>query len=380
MSNSNGSKGAFGELISVGLTPVIQLKFPYLINPNTTTKTTTNGGLGIVENGMMKISTSTATNGSCSVVSKDVLNYRAGQGLRIRFTASFTTGVANSLQEVGYGDNTDGLFFGYNGANFCIFRRVNGEDNVTNMSSWSEYKNLISRFSSFDPTKLNVYQIVAQWLGAGMINFYVENSLTGDFMLVHSIPYTSLYNVPSIYNPSLPIRYNVINTGNNTDLIIKSASCAGFLEGNETNVNYINYSINNNKTGITTETNILTLKNTSLFLTKTNRIVLKVNLLSLASEGTKPVLFKMYKGATLGGTPSYTDIDTGNCPLQYDTAGTTVTGGREIYSASLAKSDSHNIDFSDFHYHIEPNETITISATSSANTEAFVSVVIEVED
>ena len=171
MANINGSRGAFGELIHAELTPQIQVKFPYLVNPRKLTTTTANGGTATIADSMMNIQTSTAVNGACTVVSKDVINYHAGQGVRIRFTAAFTLGRASSSQEVGYGDATDGFFFGYSGATFGVIRRTNGNDTFTAITAWSEYNTLQSKQSDFDPTYLNVYEIIIQWLGAGMIYF-----------------------------------------------------------------------------------------------------------------------------------------------------------------------------------------------------------------
>ncbi len=116
---------AFGETSVVELSPVVQLQFPYNLNTDLL-EIRDNGGTASVVNNKANISTGAGANQSSTILSKTPIKYNPGQGALIRFTALFTTGVANSTQYIGVGNSTDGYFVGYEGDAFGILRRRGG--------------------------------------------------------------------------------------------------------------------------------------------------------------------------------------------------------------------------------------------------------------
>jgi hypothetical protein len=78
--------------------------------------------------GRLRLQSNTNAAGNASYSSRRAAKYRPGQGITARFTAAFTTGVANSTQIVGVGNATNGYFFGYNGTAFGICHRNGGAD------------------------------------------------------------------------------------------------------------------------------------------------------------------------------------------------------------------------------------------------------------
>ena len=117
---------AFGEVSVAEPTPVVQVQFPYNINTDIW-ETRNNNGSSSVINNMANLSTGAGTNQSSTIITRNFLKYNPGQGALVRFTALYTTGVANNTQWVGIGDSDDGFFFGYNGATFGILRRQGGK-------------------------------------------------------------------------------------------------------------------------------------------------------------------------------------------------------------------------------------------------------------
>lgn len=115
---------AFGELLVAELTPIVHLSYPYNINTNIVEERS-NGGSASVSGGLLTVSTGAGANQSSMVLSKIPLKYNAGTGALFRGTAVFTTGVANSHQQIGVGGHFDGFFFGYQAANFGL-KRVHG--------------------------------------------------------------------------------------------------------------------------------------------------------------------------------------------------------------------------------------------------------------
>ena len=222
---------------------------------------------------------------------------------------------------------------------------------------------------NLDVTKGNVYQINFQWLGFGLIEFSIEDAATGRFVPVHQIKYANSNTVPSLLNPSFPILWKVENTTNTTNITLKGASCVGEVEGKIVYLGPTN-AIGNTKTNVTTTlTNIITIRNKSTYQTLTNRTPINILKYSVSVDGTKPAEFQIVKNTTLGGTPSYTDISTNTSVIEYDTAGTTLTGGQSIDFGSLGStgniSEGGQVTTDII---ILPGETLTLAVNATQST------------
>lgn len=366
---------AFGELLVANTTPKVLIHFPYNINTDIVTKTENASGTVTQSGQLAVISSGAATSSNASLQSNQVLEYHPGMGALARFTAIFTTGVAGNTQVAGVGDTTDGYFFGYNGTSFGIMSRVGSSDTWIPQSQWNGNAMLGNEkfMQTIDPTKGNVYQIRYQWLGFGQIEFYIENEISGQFELVHRIRYANQNTVPSTNNPTFPFYAASLNTTNNTAVTVKIGSIGLYIEGIENTAGETRNAIDNTKT-ISTETNILTIRNKSTFASKTNRVYVQPDFLSAASEGTKPVTLRIYVNATLGGVPSYTDISTNTSVIDYDTAGTTITGGTLVAVFTLAKSDNVEQAFREFNFRLAPGQTMTFAAESTASNDVSVGI------
>ena len=380
-------RGAFGELEAVNPTPVVQADFIYNVNADMVDSTVTGSGTITQASAMVVLQTTAATSSSAKVETKRFLKYRPGQGAHVRGTALFTTGVANSEQLFGTGDSQDGLFFGYNGTSFGIMTRNNSVDTWVAQASWNKDKmdgtngSINPTGQTLDPTKGNVYQISFQWLGFGYIEFALEEAATGRFVPIHAIAYANANTVPSLLNPSFPILWSVENTTNNTNITVKGASCVGEVEGKIVYLGPTN-AIGNTKAGVTTTlTNILTIRNKGTFQSLTNRTPIVPLKYSIAVDGNKPAEFQLVKNATLGGTPAYTDISINTSVVDYDTAGTTVTGGKVIDFGTLGATGSANESgTATTDILVLPNDTITIAVRATATTTDATVAIRWVED
>lgn len=123
--NVTNQQTAFGELSFAELTPVVQLQFPYIVN-SALIDTKLNNGTAAIDNHRLKLSTGSGANRGAIMASRTPIKYNPGQGGLARFTTIYTTGVANSTQIHGIGSESDGYFFGYNGATFGVLRRTGG--------------------------------------------------------------------------------------------------------------------------------------------------------------------------------------------------------------------------------------------------------------
>ena len=475
-------KTAFGELAIAEPTPTVQLQFPYNINTDIIEKRENNAGTITQADGMAVMQSGASANSAAHLLSRIPIKYNPGQGVVVRFTALFTTGVANSIQVAGVGEVGDGLFFGYNGTAFSILRREKGVPEIQTLTvttgavtatgnitinldgvaklvavtsgdsarevavkiadadfsdtglgwsatvnnatvifkAWSD-GNKVGTFSlvdtdttgavgsfaetvagvsttnnwtaqaswsedtfdgngpsdvTLDPTKGNVYQIRYQWLGFGLISFYIEDPDDGEYHVVHRIKYANANTEPSLQNPTLPLHIMSKNTSNTTNLTVKTSSMAGFVEGKNAELSVLHAESNNITNLTTTELPILSIKNRIVHQSTLNRVEVKPEFLALATESTKPIIFRIRLNPTLTGTPAFGDVDAATSVMATDTAASGVTGGREFLTTVLGKTDSEIIPLHDLDKRLVPGDVlvITAEATSGSGQEVTVSL------
>ncbi len=130
-----GQVTAFGEPLAISPTAVIQLDAIYGVTTDVVQLYT--NGTGSVANavaGMFQVSSGTTQGGYGVLRSKRFVRYRPGQGVVSRFTAAFTTGVANSLQLAGLANQENRVSFGYDGDRFGIVRSTGGKATILLMT------------------------------------------------------------------------------------------------------------------------------------------------------------------------------------------------------------------------------------------------------
>lgn len=122
-----GQASAFNEVLTAEPTPLIQLQFPYSVNPRLITALTAGTGAATVANSLLTCTTGGTTASDCLTRSVEAAKYHPGQGALVRFTAIFdAAGAAGTEAIIGIGNEEDGFFFGYNGTEFGILHRCLG--------------------------------------------------------------------------------------------------------------------------------------------------------------------------------------------------------------------------------------------------------------
>lgn len=121
---------AFGDFVTAELVPFIQATAVYNKLPANMRTYTATGGSATLSNGEFVCQTGTSVGGYGVIRSVRSVNYKGGMSARFRGTGRFTTGVANSLQGVGFFNVGDALLFGYNGTDFGIIHQHHGLQEV----------------------------------------------------------------------------------------------------------------------------------------------------------------------------------------------------------------------------------------------------------
>lgn len=403
---------AFGDMVSHQYTPISQFDFVYGgggangIYPSThQIGVTSSAGAGssvlagsagesrlVLTSGTAAGSATTVPSGGfAQFVSQKIVRYRAGQSVLVRFTVVFGVGVAGNVQIAGAGNTVDGYFFGYNETSYGILHR-RGSSDTDPVAGWIPQTTWnVDRCdggpAATNPSGFNinaqlgnVYQIRYPYLGFGPIKFYVLDKSTSLWVLCHIIQYPNSQTVVQITNPGLQFyaaTYNKVAGSASSTMMLGSAGA--FLSGKR---EYLGpqFAIQNTKS-VTTENNILTLRNCTSYNGVTNRGLIRLRSLSLASDGGNGIsTLRLLRNATIGGAPAYTAINgtlaaagatltLAQSIASFDVAGTTITAaGIPIFNANLARGSNFVIDLTPFDILIAPGEFLTFAfaATGSA--------------
>lgn len=224
-----------------------------------------------------------------------------------------------------------------------------------------------------DHTKLNVYKIQFQFLGSGVIRYFVESDSTGEFILVHQIDYANNNTVPSVRNPTLPSRMMVKNTTNNTDIVMKTGSDSIFSEGKISKKGILG-STSATQT-ITTEEIIFAAHMPPVFKNVQNRVIVRPVRVTLVADGTKLVTLRLYINPVINGAPIFTPVNAAISPvLVSSTSDLTVTGTPTTTSA-LGKTEAVTRDIDILQLIAIAGDSFVITAESANSSEVSASVV-----
>lgn len=375
-------KTAFGETLFGQLSPQFQGSFEYTVS-NTDLNNDDSTGDGSISqaSGMAVVATSTTTGSTGHLDSKQSARYKPGIGGLIRFTALFTLPIVGTEQYVGIPDVEgssaafkNGYLVGYDGITFGFHRFQNDVKFTVAQVDWDDPMDGTGASGmTLDQTKLNVFAIQYQYLGAGAIRLFIESETTDDFVLVHTIHYANKNTEPSVHNPNFHFAMYTANKLTTSNMIVKSSSYAYFVEGKTSFIELHqpeNASGTKEKENVITEVAIFTIRNKATYASKTNFI----DIILLGAGGSIEASstnnlgnIRVVKNAALGGDPSYSDINTTNSVVEIDVAGTTVTGGKELGAGLFAgKNDRFGFSLITNRIMLNPGETLTL-AGSSAN-------------
>lgn len=127
---SAAAVSAFGEPISVPLTPVIQLDALYGLDPREFQTFSANGGFYESTGTLWKTHTGTSAGGYGVIRSNRLMRYRPGQGSLARFTAMFQSPQEGVALRAGLFSQEQSLQIGYNGTQFGILRQNGGKAHI----------------------------------------------------------------------------------------------------------------------------------------------------------------------------------------------------------------------------------------------------------
>lgn len=295
----------------------------------------------------IRMSVGTASGDKVVRQTREYFRYIPGKSQAIIRSITMGATKANVRKRHGYFDANNGLFFEDNGTNFGIVKRTYTSGSVVdNRIAQSSFNQDVMDGSgasgmTLDFSKKNIFIIDFQWLGAGRVRFGIFTP-HGEIVYFHEIRNANTLTVPYMTTPNLPMRSEIENTGTAASSTDMDITCSAVLSENSAeSAKGITMSASNGITpiAVTTRRAILSIRPKATFNSIVNRGLIKDIVYDLIASTNNAFYEIVYNGA-LGGTPSWASAGASSI-VEYDVAGTTVTGGIVLFSGfvpSNAKS------------------------------------------
>lgn len=146
-----------------------------------------------------------------------VFSYQPGKSLLVMNTFVMGTAKANLRQRVGYYGAANGIYFERDGTTNYMVERSSVTGLVSNtrvaQSNWNQDKLDGTGPSglTLDATKAQILYIDVEWLGLGTVR--TGFIINGQFVPAHNFDHANLVTTTYITTASLPMRYEMTNTG-----------------------------------------------------------------------------------------------------------------------------------------------------------------------
>lgn len=279
-----------------------------------------------------------------AIQSKRYMPYVPGKSQLVVMTGVFKAAVAGVTKRMGYFDADNGVYFEQNGTTdygWVVRTNTSGSPSNANrvaQSSWN-----IDTLDGSGPsgitadfTKAQIIVIDLQWLGMGRVR--VGFDINGQIYYVHAFNWANTSSATTVYmrTANLPIRWEL--DGNTEASMLATCASVQSEGGKERYASYgFTYDRGSVTAGSGSQTYAFSLRPKSTYNSITNRMGLDITEFELAVSGNSAVLIEIYYNTTVGGTPSWTDVDTTYSAMQYDTAGTP-SGGFKVMSFVVASA------------------------------------------
>ena len=309
--------------------------------------------------------TTTQSNGSILIETNGISSYKSQSRIYATYQAGKTieiniSGVLNNSSNtngcntyLGYYDDENGLFFGYNALSGIS---VNLRNNRTTTSIESQYWNLDAMNGTgksginLDYTKGQLFVIQFAWLGVGVVKFGFI--VAGELIYCHVIKNYNALTFAYMSNPNLPIRYE-ISCQNSSDCGSMIQTCGSVISwGGFQPIGRL-FSISNGSSTVTltrNETPIIALSGNSNYK---HQNILPMTLSSMTtSNGNIMIQIRLYLAginenelsvSTGGSGIIWTDVDSSFSLIKYSL-------GNNITNGGIFTTDNSVILMTDFVY------------------------------
>jgi hypothetical protein len=376
---------AFGRLRVSNPLTLFDSSHRYKDNGLWNTSTASGGNAVFSPNeGLVNLNVNTTSGSQVLRETTKVFSYQPGKSLLVFNTFVMAPAQTNLRQRVGYFGTDNGVYLQLNNNTLSFVERslVTGvvTESVVNQSSWNVDKLDGTGPSGvvLDITKAQILFADIEWLGEGTIRlgFIID----GVFILCHRFNHANLITSTYITTASLPLRYEITNTGITLNSSTLKQVCSTVISEGGYELRGAQLAVG---TPITAPTSlavagtyypIVSIKLRAGYLDA----VVILTALSIMGVATGIYNWKVVAGGTTsGGAFVPAGVDSA---VEYNITGTSFTGGRTLASGFLTSStqSSVNLDILKealFSFQLERNSftstpyEISLIVSASTNTE-----------
>lgn len=282
--------------------------------------------------GLIDMTVGTANGDQIIRETTKVFSYQPGKSLLVMSTFIFGTAKANLRQRVGYYGAANGIYFERDGTTNYMVERSSVTGSVVNarvaQSNWNQDKLDGTGPSgiTLDSSKAQILYMDLEWLGLGTVRtgFVID----GRFVPAHNFNHANLINTTYITTASLPLRYEMTNTGATASASTLKQVCSTVISEGGYQLNGSQQAIGTPITSPRTLTTAGTLYPVVSLRLKTTRldaivILTAVSILGITNNANYQWQI-VANGATTGGT--WVSAGT-NSSVEYNITGTSFSTG-----------------------------------------------------
>ena len=377
---------AFGRLrVSTPFT-LFDSSHRYTDNSLWATSTSTSGAAVFnADQGLVDLNVTAASGSQVLRETVKVFSYQPGKSLLILSTFVMSPAKTNLRQRIGYFGVANGYYLEQNDTTVSFVERSSVSGALVNtpvaQASWNvdSMNGTGPSGITLDLTKAQILFMDLEWLGVGTVR--IGFVINGNFYVCHQFHHANIITSTYITTASLPLRYEITNTGATSGISTLKQICSTVLSEGGYELNGSQFAIN---TPIGTSYNLptkevyypvlaLRLKNTKL-----DSVTVLSAMTLLADTTGEKYNWQLRTGETnlvSGGTWITAGADS---TVDYNITGTSVSGGRVISSgffSSTTNTGSSVALFKDsmFRFQLERNTftstpyEMILSVTASQN-------------
>lgn len=344
------SLDAFGRLRVCNPLTLFDSSHRYKDNGLWNTLTATGGAAAFsADQGLIELSVTTTSGSKVYRETTKVFAYLPGKSLLVMTTFVMSPAKANLRQRLGYYGDENGMFLELDGTggtvlSFVERSHVSGAtvDTKVNQSSWN-YDKMDGTGPSkmtLDITKSQILWMDIEWLGLGTVRmgFVID----GKFILCHQFHHANLITSTYITTASLPLRYEIENTGTTASSSTLKQICSTVISEGGYELRGLQQAISIPITEARTTTTAGTYYPLISIRLKTSPNFLDaiIILTTLSLLGTGNGVNYNWKVIATGATTGGTWVSAGSeSAVEYNITGTSFTGGRTLASGYFSSSN-----------------------------------------
>jgi len=330
-SNSTATD-AFGRLRTSAPLTLFDSSHRYKDNGLWTTSSGTGATTSFDANaGLVTLNTTTTSGSEIIRETTKCFSYQPGKSLLVMSTFVMNTAKTNLRQRVGYYGASNGMFLEQDGTTISFVERsaVTGStvDTKVAQASWNIDKIDGTGASGYtlDLTKAQIFWMDIEWLGLGTVRLgFIIN---GEFVHCHSFHHANLVTTTYITTASLPLRYEITNTGATASTSVLKQICSTVLSEGGYELRGLQQAIGTTITApysLTTAGTFYPVISLRLKTATLDAIVIlaAISLLGITSAN---YLWRIVATATTTGG---TWVPLTDSSVEYNLTGTATTGGR----------------------------------------------------